>query len=324
MIWLICFVVIFPVAQSNIHLKNQKIAPFAENCNTATISKNEYHISCISVNVANLTAMIEAEVYNFPNGKQTIDTLLIENLVVENRKLSQNWLNTTAFRILRLDLISAEIDSIQNNAFKGFAFAELTHLRLEDMKIDTLQEGTFGSLKLVEDFEIYKCAIKHINENVLKEFAPNLVNLTVMEMQYTLNVTNITGTVPLPNLTNVQIAFNGLEDLDAGSFSHMKNVKNLYLNSNKIFEISCETFDKMTSLEKLYLNDNLLSTLDSCVFGNEVISRLGENALRIGGNKWDCNCDLDWLIQLKIQKKIQDNPTCALSFDDAIFCEEKI
>ncbi|XP_077286301.1 uncharacterized protein LOC143911324 [Arctopsyche grandis] len=327
-IFLICFSVIFPISQSytvqNYYEKPINIK--STKCDTYAIDLY-YIVKCINVNANFLSTMIEEEVETFPNDKRSIDYLLVQNLSVENGRLSQGWINTTNYRILELHVIDTKIESIENNAFKGFAFEELILLLIQNMKIDTLEEGTFEGLLSLSQLKIFNCEINHINENVLRAVAPNLQTLSLANMILPLNPTNLTGTVPLPKLNHVYMSFNEMTSLDAGSFSQIENVELLYVYLNQIKHVGCGTFEKMKSLTLLWLQRNLLTTLDPCVFGDEAINNLRKDVLTIGKNEWNCNCDLAWLKQLKIENKIQDNPTCAshsnLPFEKVNFCEEE-
>ncbi|XP_077286294.1 uncharacterized protein LOC143911317 [Arctopsyche grandis] len=323
-IFLMYFVVIFPVAQSYSDLQKQKSLSFVPRCTTSIAENDFYQIDCDSADENYLTSMLEVEVENFPNGEKTIDFLIIRDLTVKSRKLSQNWINTTIFRISTLYMLSPGIDRIENNAFKGFAFEELKLLRLKDFKTDTLEEGTFEGLNILEQLEILGGEIKHIKENALKAIAPNLIRLTIMEMRLPFNVTNLTGSVPLPKIDVIQF-FSNDTSFDAESFSQAGNATYVFLAYHKNLHIGCGTFEKMPSLELLYLNYNRLTTLDSCIFGEEAISRLRENSLSIDFNEWNCDCDLNWLKQLKIENKIYGDARCAshsnLPFEEVNFCD---
>ncbi|XP_077286304.1 uncharacterized protein LOC143911326 [Arctopsyche grandis] len=326
MIFLLCFTIIFPVTQSGSIQKYEQKSPFAPKCYTSFPSEI-FLIQCDDVNVNDLTGMIEEEVKNFSDGKTTIDILRIRNLSTENEKLSQNWINTTSFRISQLEMISGEIDSIENNAFRGYAFEDLKTLQLQGMKIERLQEGTFEGLQSLTLLDLSRCEVNHINENALKAVAATLRMLFVNQMVLPFNSTNLTGTVTLPELVTILMTFNKMSNVDVGSFTQIPNIKTLYLDDNKIEHIDCGNFEKMTLVNRLYLNDNLLTTLDPCVFGDGVINNLEPNSLHLWNNKWNCNCDLDWLKQLKIGEIIADDPKCAshsnLPFENVNFCEKE-
>ncbi|XP_077286296.1 uncharacterized protein LOC143911319 [Arctopsyche grandis] len=325
-ILLLCFAIIFPVTHSYAVQKNEPKLVFEPRCFTDILSKN-FNIECEDVNVNDLTAMIEEEIKNSPIGKPTIDTLIIRNLSIENGKLSQNWINTTIFRISVLEIHSAKTNSIENKAFVGYAFENLHYLHLRDMKIDTLEEGTFEGLKSLAALDLSGLEVNHINENALKFVAPRLELLFVNSMVLPFNPTNLTGTVDLPRISATVMSINRMSNIDSRSFAQISNIKTVYLNWNEIESIDCGTFQKMTSMDQLSLNSNQLTTLDPCVFGDEIISNLKPYTLNLARNKWNCDCDLDWLKQLKIDNKVSDYPTCAshsdLPFEDVDFCEEE-
>ncbi|XP_077286303.1 uncharacterized protein LOC143911325 [Arctopsyche grandis] len=323
MIFLACFLAICQVTQSYTVSKNEKKPYLAPACNSTEYEIGIYQMDCNGVNVNDLTRMIEVELATSPTGKRNIDFLTIRDLKVDSGKLSQNWISTTSFRISYLDLISTEIKSIENNAFKGYAFEELILLQLQEMKIDTLEEGTFEGLQSLRGLSLSKCEVNNINQNALKAVASNLELMYMVFMKLPLNPKNLTGSVPLPRLTEVGLVYNKIPSLDAESFSHI-NPEFVYLHWNQIESIGCGTFEKMTSLKKLWLDSNRLTTMNSCVLGNAVINSLGQNVMTIGDNSWNCNCELNWLKQLKIQKKLYGIPRCAshsnLPFEEVNFC----
>ncbi|XP_077286299.1 uncharacterized protein LOC143911322 [Arctopsyche grandis] len=322
MIIFICILAAFPVTESYTNLKETEKAPFAANCVTDVIEsiddEDKYVVHCTGVNVKDLTAMLEKEVENFENGTRSIDYLLIESLAVDTKKLSEKWIDTTSFRIKLLKIISAKIDSIEINAFKGFAFETVTDLYIHNTKINTLEEGTFEGLQSVTILEIYKCEVILIKENALKAIAPTLQQLGIQYIP--LNPINLTGTFPFPQLTKLEIHHTKMPKLDSASFSRMEKAEIVYVGSNEIQHIDCGTFEKMKSLKTVSVQKNLLTALDSCVFGNDVINSL--EYIWIDGNSWNCICELEWLKDLRIL----DRPKCASHsdkpFDDVEFCEE--
>ncbi|XP_077286300.1 lumican-like [Arctopsyche grandis] len=321
---LFCIAIIFPVTQSYAVQKNEQKSSFAPRCFT-DIESGIFHIRCDDVNVNDLTVMIEEEIKNFPIERPTIDTLTIRNLSIENGKLSQNWINTTSFRISRLQIYTANTNSIENKAFVGYAFEKLRDLRLDNMKIDTIEEGTFEGLQSLQLLDVSRLEVNHINENALKLVAPTLEILFVNSMVLPFNPTNLTGTVELPQIHAIVMSGNKMSFIDSGSFAQISNIKFLYLDYSEIENIGCGTFQKMILMKRLRLDRNSLTTLDPCVFGDEIIGNLQTSALNLANNKWNCNCDLDWLKQLKISNKVFDEPRCAshsdLPFEDVNFCE---
>ncbi|XP_077296108.1 uncharacterized protein LOC143918213 [Arctopsyche grandis] len=326
MIFIMCFMLIFPLTQSYTDPTVQKKSLFSGNCIT-NIRVNTTFIDCVDVDINDLTNLLEKEVENFPIGKRTIDYLYIQNLLVENGKLSKNWIETTSFRISELQIIAATIETIESYAFMGFAFEEMKYLTFKEMKIDSLEEGIFVGLPLLLALTINKCEINHINENTLKAVAPHLESLHLTQMVLPINPTILTGTIPLPNLTFFGLTYSNVGSLNADSFSQIENCEILYLHWSQIEHIGCGTFEKMTSIMLMTLDSNRLTTLDSCVFGDEVISGFGKYAISFGDNKWNCSCNLKWLKQLKTENKTRGNPTCAshsdLPFDEVNFCEEE-
>ncbi|XP_077286316.1 uncharacterized protein LOC143911334 [Arctopsyche grandis] len=149
------FSLILSVSQS-FEMEVTSLSP--SKCITFNGINNKPRVECRGINSNdNLTAILEDEVENFSNGKRIIDQLYLYDLIVDDRKLAQNWIKSTNFNISSLIIISAEIDNIENSAFDGFVFERLTYLRLQNFKIDTLEEGTFEGLKRLKILTINSC-----------------------------------------------------------------------------------------------------------------------------------------------------------------------
>ncbi|XP_077286289.1 lumican-like [Arctopsyche grandis] len=337
-IFVLSFVMIIPAADSysvantlskiqNENTLNSRNAFLNSTKCTKSDDNSEFQITCSGLDVNdNLTALIELLVWN--EQIQTIDFLIVEKSSFEDGKLAQNWIDTTNFRIKMLQITSSMIDKIENNAFTGYAFEELLVLRLWYLKIETLEEGTFAGLQQLQNLFINTCEIKYINENALKPVASTLESLSLFFMTLPFNPVNLTGTVPLPNLRTVNFPGNNFKNnLNAKSFSQLKTCEYLDLNRCRIEDIGYGTFANMLSMRVVDLAYNPLTGLDYCVFGDEVIKNFGTEGIQIGFNLWNCDCDLDWLKKLRVEKIVGGDARCAShsnkTFEQVIFCDEE-
>ncbi|XP_077284761.1 uncharacterized protein LOC143910246 [Arctopsyche grandis] len=333
---------IFSSQQRLISIRNRNTGqPFSNECMSDQTNEG-FEITCRDIDEnADLSALLEQEVENFPGTTQIIDKLLIYGLSTDDGKLTQNWINSTKFFIKILDLYSDAMD-IEKNAFDGVVFENLETLTLFGFEISTLEEDTFKGLQLLKYLEFYNCEIKIINENALKAVSLTLESLSIGELYYDpihlkrsvqqrakelpFDPTNLTGIVPLPKLKTVNFGFKYMNTLNAKSFSQIKACEELYIGGNKIERIGCGTFEMMKSLKTIILSANKLTTMDSCVFGDEVINNFSEDSIMVSFNSWNCNCDLNWLKQLKINKIVSDDPWCTshsnLPFEEVDFDEE--
>ncbi|XP_077302419.1 uncharacterized protein LOC143922895 isoform X2 [Arctopsyche grandis] len=325
---LLTFMMILSVTQSYTMTveKNRyaEISPLSERCSTSNSSLGDT-IVCSGIEIGdNLTALIEEEVDNFENDDRIVGVLSIFRILTENRKLSENWIQTTAFRVKRLIFEAPNIDDIENNAFRGYIFEELIALDIASLTIEVLNEGIFEGLQYLEELTISQCRIHQIFANALRPMAASLTMISFESLILPLDVTNLTGTVPLPKVTYVDFRYNDVGKLNAQSFSQIENSETVFLQYSLIEDIDCGTFENMTGLNTLVLMGTLLTTLDSCVFGDELINRMQNDTLYLGTNNWNCNCDLDWLKQLKLNYVVGDTPRCyshsCLPFEEVEFC----
>ncbi|XP_077284895.1 uncharacterized protein LOC143910339 [Arctopsyche grandis] len=270
-----------------------------------------YGVSCSNVEPEDdLTALIEEQVQKFPNGVRTIEQLSIQSLLLLNRKLAQNWIQTSSFRIKNLEIIAPEIDDIENGAFRGYAFEQLNELKLEEVTIDTFNELTLDGLS-IEGLFMMKSRINRINENALKPVASNLRALFVENMVLPLDVTNLTGSVTLPLVGIVDFNNNDLGRLNSRSFSGLINCNLVFLQYSKIEHVGCGTFQPLTRMSGLLLIETGLTTMDSCAFGTWMINNMPDYTLYLDTNDWKCDCNLRWIKELQVRNKVRDLPLCA-------------
>ncbi|XP_077284892.1 uncharacterized protein LOC143910336 [Arctopsyche grandis] len=268
-------------------------------------------VSCSNIEPKDdLTALIEEQVQGFPNGQRTIDQLTIYGLLLVNRKLVQNWIRTSSFRINKLQIVAPEIDDIENGAFRGYAFEQLTQLSLDKVTIDTFNEGTLDGL-LLERLSIVRSRINRINANALRPVAPTLEALSAEKMVLPLDLTNLTGSVTLPLIHIVDFNGNDLGRLTSRSFSALGNCKLVFLNNAKIENVGCGTFQTMPQMIGMLLINTGLTTLDSCTFGSWMINNMPDLTLYLDTNDWNCDCKLTWIKELALKNKLTDLPLCA-------------
>lgn len=255
-------------------------------------------------------------------------TLNIEGLLVRNGVITQNWINTNKFTINKLKISSKNIINVEDNSFNGRVFEELESLSLVLMKIEVLQAEIFNGLEMLKELNLQRCIVKQINDKALLHVASSLQTLLVHQMELAWSPKNLTGSIPLPSLSTIDFGYNRMgRILNRESISQVgKKLVQIYLLDSQIEEIGCGTFEKMTALLQIFLSGNMLSKLEPCVFGERLINTLPIGSIYINGNNWDCNCDLTWLKQLKIQKKVNGNPICqsnySMPFESVQFCNE--
>ncbi|XP_077285018.1 trophoblast glycoprotein-like [Arctopsyche grandis] len=330
-------IIIIPIAQSFLIgdtvtskqdselIKTQEAAP-SGRCDIS--GEDIYRIHCYSITPNdNLTALLEETVEEFENNTGVINELNIAGLEIANGIMDQNWIVTTSFRVISLNIVFTTIHRLEN-AFKGvYAFEELQSLRFDAAIIGTIDESSFEGLKHLTSLNLALREINVFTNDCLRPVAPTLEFIKFGAVKKP-PIGNFTGSVLLPNMIAIDLTLNNLSSINPNSFAQIPGCKNLTLSYGNIENIPCGTFEKMTSLKMLDLTNNLLTTLDPCIFGDELLNNLPEESLWIDDNEWDCNCELNWLKELKLKKIVADNATCAshdyLLFEEVEFCEEKL
>ncbi|XP_078091749.1 leucine-rich repeat-containing protein 17 [Mustelus asterias] len=104
------------------------------------------------------------------------------------------------------------------------------------------------------------------------------------------------------DVVHLQLAGNKIYRLKDSMFSTLKNLKSLDLQRNAIASIEPDAFEGLDELDTLLIQHNQLRFLSEEVF--IPIPKL--KYLRIYGNPWNCNCELDEMIR-KLQIPGQRN-----------------
>lgn len=94
------------------------------------------------------------------------------------------------------------------------------------------------------------------NKHYLKSLKMLYCDLGVIEEGVFLNA---------PNIKELNLGGNVLEDIEENTFSGLKNLRNLVLASNELITLHEHAFDQVTSLEFLYLFDNLLEEIPAAL-----------------------------------------------------------
>ena len=121
---------------------------------------------------------------------------------------------------------------------------------------------------------------------------PSLYGLTILELGYNLITPIPAGTFSnYANLVHLYLYENSLIQLESEVFKGLSNLELLYLDFNPIQDISLTAFKGLESLRKLSLQDTSLTSLYSRMF--EYLPNLVYIWLR--STPLHCNCSLQWL-----------------------------
>jgi Leucine-rich repeat (LRR) protein len=287
--------------------------------------KNSSGLQDLHLNGNKLTVVPDV-LYHVPYLK-TLD--LGENLISNIDDAS--FKNMT--QIYGLRLTENNIETIKKGTFDNMKSIQI--LNMSKNKLVKIDIGTFDANQNLQAIRLDGNYLKDINGLFTK--LPSLVWLNISDN----------------HMENFDYAFvpSGLQwlDIHANQITELSNyfeiesqlaLSTFDASSNRLTEITGSSIPN--SIEMLYLNDNLISKVQSYtffkkpnltrvdLFGNK-ITTLDPNALRIsavpedkplpeffiGGNTFQCDCNLDWLqrnnLETRTQPKLMDL--------DSIYCQ---
>lgn len=230
-----------------------------------------------------------------------------------------------------LDLSGNKLASLRKDMFRGLD--SVTDLILHYNGIKEVKDDTFENLPNMVKIDLSENPGIHISENAFsnhKQLKHIMLGrcdldsipidalskaeaLTTLELLW-----NPLGTIPantlskMPKLQVLNLFGCSLTTIPAGAFDGLKYLVYLNLAENKIVEIPGGIFRACRhSLQTLYLNDNKLKTLSGSDSGGTGIGWQNLHALHLGGNPWTCDCNLQWMKGLDLDRIDDENVTCA-------------
>lgn len=237
------------------------------------------------------------------------------------------------FHMYGLRLTENNIDVIHKGTFDRMKALQI--LNLSHNKINKVEPGCFDNNTNIQAIRLDGNYINDITGLFAK--LPSLVWLNVSDNQ----LENFDYALIPVGLQWLDIHANKIKEL--GNYFEIESQLSLSTfdaSSNKLTEITGSAIPN--SVELLYLNDNLISKVQSYtffkkpnltrvdLFGNK-ITTLDPNALRIsavpetkslpefyiGGNPYQCDCNLDWLQKRNVNSRTQPK----LMDLDSIYCK---
>ncbi|KAJ9587504.1 hypothetical protein L9F63_028242, partial [Diploptera punctata] len=135
---------------------------------------------------------------------------------------------TNANRLRRLNLVSANLTSVERDAFQNIT--NLVYLEMNDNKIEKLDNNLFKTTPELRQLFVARNRIEHLSIQLFKSI-PNLTHLDI-------------SSNPLSNFANTQI------------LSPLKGLLYLSINNLNLKKIPIDVFEQLTSLLQVNLYDN--------------------------------------------------------------------
>lgn len=210
---------------------------------------------------------------------------------------------------------------------------KLTKLCLNKNSLSVIPEEAFEHLTNLEELDL--------NDNQLKELPDNLFRYNLKLRTLHLSGNNFisipsNGLKEIPNLYLLDLSRNRFTRLRYPAFEKLSKVTVLRLDGqNELRSIGPHTFQGMDRLTYFYASDNKnLRFLDSKAFldnktdkpmqlssfvfrHNSVTTLSGQlldwskvGMVDLSGNPWNCDCNLDWMIQLEMPNELKERVIC--------------
>lgn len=180
--------------------------------------------------------------------------LLTSYVCGDDLHLTQSTLVIFSSNSKEIILSNKNIKSIDLKAFSNFR--KLAGLRLDENKLDLLEQPVFKSLNKLIILDLYANKLKKIG---LKTFY-GLVSLKYLLLNSN-KITSIDSYAfsELKSLVYLDLSSNLLTEIDYTLFRGLFSIKWLKMESNEIVKISKNTFRNLQSLERVCLYNNIIS-----------------------------------------------------------------
>ncbi|XP_043928384.1 matrix-remodeling-associated protein 5 [Protopterus annectens] len=187
--------------------------------------------------------------------------------------------------------------------------------------IQSVAQNAFLGLKRLELLMMHGNDISSLPDEVFRD----LVSLQVLKMSYNkLEVLTGHTLLGLSSLLRLHMDNNKIEFIDPNAFSGLISLRLLHLEGNLLKQLHPNTFATFTfldyfrfsSIRHLFLSNNSIESLPSSIFSPMTLLE----AVYLHGNRWSCDCRLNWLLQWN--KQHEDVLKCKKdkSYEDGHLC----
>ncbi len=203
-------------------------------------------------------------------------------------------------QIVYLDLSHNRIRSIRNSTFSYCD--KLQRLYLQYNNLSEIEPSAFVSVHSLQILNLAHNRLTYVSEHLFAD---------------------------MTSLSELYLNNNLISQIEANVFLTVERVEILNLAHNRLSHVPEDLFADMSSLRELHLNDNALRHLNADIF---VVRSAILSTVTLGGNPWDCNCELDplrlWLkkygnITLDLQDATCSGQEQSISSSDSFCAKEQ-
>ncbi|CAD7077426.1 unnamed protein product [Hermetia illucens] len=239
-------------------------------------------------------------------------TLTLLNVTFHDSALKRNWLTGT-FTLAGLYIRNSELKGIEEDAFEGSVYQQLSHLEISFSSIDYLKKGSFAHLTSLTDLTLDH-SVKEFSPEYLDGIENNIKQIEIHGVSDLHSPNELFGILPLPKLITLELGNNNFGDtINESTFQNVTPKYYLNLTDCKISSLHPRTFAvAQKGPTDLYLENNYLKEVSGEVF-EPIIERDSHSKIKLSGNPWNCTCRLLSLVNLIEENKrvFVDSPKCA-------------
>ncbi|KAF5298041.1 hypothetical protein FQR65_LT09852 [Abscondita terminalis] len=269
-------------------------------------------VTCTGINEKETTIGDEINLISPPE-LNSIE-LIIDGATFVNNVLKENWLDTldSHTKISKLNLKHCTLVNIEKGAFSYKFFQALTDLKIVESGLQELRQDMFEGLGSLIHFTLTQYELRY--ELSIEEYpfekSPILqivdLDMFIISIKSLNNLFGKNGKYS-PTLDILDLSRNKIDTIPDDAFVNAPGLVSLYLLDSGIQEIHEKAFWGNTMIQILDLTNNHLKTLKPLTFK----SLTRQYSLFLSGNRWECDCDLQWLKDMYCNTNVI-NPTTPL------------
>lgn len=211
-----------------------------------------------------------------------------------NQTLSANWYkDQTCIHDLVFSFCDLKI--IERNVFVIKQFNDLWNLTFLDLPSLQIRSGAFDGLPNLRRLIFHRLQIVNANYRFMDQIANKVESLVLQLLQQPLNMYNILGALPLPQLMYLTIRKVDIYvRFTSNSITNAPNLEILSLNECGIEVLEKGCFNGFPLISAIRLGRNKLKTLPVNIFKTLVLYL---EFYHLMGNPWECDCSLAYFIR---------------------------